>query len=330
MSTDGGRAEAGWYEDPHEPGRLRYFDGEVWTNHFHTDGELPDIASWFGTTFSVFGRHWPGAAVIAFITALISTAVFWFGAREVLDEVAVIDQEIVNLTSADAFGLGVVALFVLILQGVSWMALNRYMQRAHFDANPSIGDAFGRALQRLPLFMAIALALVAAVVVVSAVIGLVYAVVPGIGLLLTFAFLISLVFIWVKLVFVPAAIVASPRPRRALQESFEVSKGRFWPVLGRLLLISIGLWLFGLIVSAVLGDYGSTMDQSSLFDGETFEIQDFAVRDLFPAAGVFFGALIATSIVSTVVQLITTSAFMRLYLDSGAPSDLSELVDERR
>lgn len=35
MSDDGGQAEAGWYPDPGGLPRLRYFDGELWTDHYH-------------------------------------------------------------------------------------------------------------------------------------------------------------------------------------------------------------------------------------------------------------------------------------------------------
>lgn len=322
MSTDGDQAAAGWYDDPHEPGRLRYFDGEVWTNHFHTDGELPDVGSWFGTTFSVFGRHWMGAALIALATSLIGGAVMWFGARALLDEVAVIDQEIVNLSSSNGLGLGLLGLFTVIWQGFGWTALNRYLHRAHFDANPTIGEALLRAARRLPIFLAIAIGLLIALFTFGAVAGLLFAAAPGIGILFAVFFLVALVFLWVKLVFTPAALAASPNPGQAVQTSFSVSKGRFLSVFGRLLLITVALWLFGLVVSSILGQYGSTMDQASVLDAETFEILDFAVRDLFPETSVFVGALIGTSIISAVVRLITTSAFMRLYLDSGAPSDL--------
>ena len=69
MTNGSGGAPAGWYSDPYQPSRLRYFDGEVWTNHFHEPGKLPDLGNWFSTTFGVFRQHWKGAAIIANSTA---------------------------------------------------------------------------------------------------------------------------------------------------------------------------------------------------------------------------------------------------------------------
>jgi hypothetical protein len=39
MSAPGTTTPAGWYPDPNDPGRGRYWNGNAWTDHFHTPGQ---------------------------------------------------------------------------------------------------------------------------------------------------------------------------------------------------------------------------------------------------------------------------------------------------
>ena len=58
MSDGGGHAAPGWYPDPYQPSRLRYWDGEVWTEHYHQDdGKLPSVGDWLGSTFNAIGAY---------------------------------------------------------------------------------------------------------------------------------------------------------------------------------------------------------------------------------------------------------------------------------
>ena len=139
---------------------MRYFDGQAWTNHFHNPDQAPDVGNWINTTFSVFANHWPGAVALGFGTALIGNLVAWFAFREILGDLVFADEDIVNFSTTKAVVLVLVGIFGLLWQGFGWIALNRYMQRAHFGANPTVGEAVAHAVRRLPRFLGIALSLI--------------------------------------------------------------------------------------------------------------------------------------------------------------------------
>ena len=109
--------------------------------------------------------------------------------------------------------------------------------------------------------------------------------------------------------------------------SGSVSKGRFWPVLGRVLLLTIMVAFVSGGIGAALGDFGSPVSQDAFNDtfvtrGDEIVVRDFRFRDFLPSTGDLVPYLIVSSILNAASGLVTTSGFMRLYLDSGAPSEL--------
>jgi len=322
------QAPAGWYDDPHAPGRMRYFDGAAWTDHFHEPGKLPDIGSWFSTTFATLRNHWKGAAVIAFATSIVGNLLSWLGLRSIAGDIGVINEEFVNYEAAQAVGVGLLFLAGFLVQGFGWLALSRYMHRAHFSASPTIGDALSRAVARMPKL--IGLYLVAALIVTlgTMLIIAITVAVPPIGVLLMLALLPFSVWALVKLTFIAPALACAGKDDSVVQASAGVSRGRFWPVLGRVLILTIGLGIAASMLSSGLGPYGSAIDPDQLAnifqiedDGDLL-INDFQVRDLFQSTGKLLIATVLSSVVGAISALISTSGFVRLYLDSGAPSEL--------
>ena len=306
---------------------MRYFDGEQWTNHYHEPGKLPAIGSWLNTTFSVFGLHWRGAAALAVAIAFIGNAVVWFGIKAVVGDVAVVNEELVNGSGATVLAFVLVLLFAVFFQGFGWLALNRYMQRAHFQADPSVQEALGHGLRRLPRYLLFMVVLSVAGLIVLTILSIITAVAPALGVLLLLAGLVAAVWIGVKLAFLVTAIALAPTDQSPITLSAEVSRGRFWPVLGRLLLLVVGLWLATTLVTASLGSAGQFFDaevfaNSFTFTEDTVEVADFRFADLLPSSGWLLTVIVINSIVQAASNVISTSAFVRLYLDSGAPSEL--------
>lgn len=325
MSQGPEQAPAGWYPDPHDRERLRYFDGEMWTNHFHQPGRLPDIGRWFNTTLSVFGQYWQAAALLAVGITLVGSTIIWLVIRVVVDDVAVVDEQFVNVGGGTVFWFVIVVLFALLWQGFSWMAMSRFMHRAHFHADPTVGDAVQFGLRRLPHYVVVFLALVLAGTALMMIALFLAAIAPILGLLALIALVVGFVWAMVKLAFVFTAIVAAPRGTSVVRASAEVSDGRFWGVFGRLLLVTIGLAIVGQIIAIGLGEYGQVVDAELLsevlrVDGDTVTILDFRLIDLFPGPSAFIAVLIVNSVVQGATSIVTMSALMRLYLDAGAPA----------
>lgn len=305
---------------------MRYFDGEMWTNHFHQPGKLPDIGSWLNSTFTVFANYWQGAAVLALIVNLVGSLVIWGGLWFAVSDVAVVNEEIVNFDVGTGVIIGVMILLGILLQGFGWLAMSRFLHRAHFQANPTVGDAFTHALQRLPRYLGIMFLLVLVGFVAMMILVMLLVAVPPLGVFLLLAAIPFGVWVAIKLAFVINAIAIAPRGSSPIRASAEVSAGRFWPVLGRVLLFSLLVGIVAQIASATLGQLGQFIDPDVL--SSNFEVRNdelfvgnFTFSELLPSSGQFIAALIVSSIIQAASGLVSTSAFVRLYLDSGAPSD---------
>lgn len=306
---------------------MRYFDGQMWTNHFHNPDKSPDVGSWINSTFSVFAKHWPGAAVIAFASTLIGNLVAWFAFRSIFDDLVLRDEEILNFSGGKAAMLTLVGLFGIAWQGLGWLALNRYMQRAHFQAQPTVGEAVSHAVKRLPRYLGIVLVLALAFVLLVAIIIVATIASPILGVFLILMAVVGAVWAFVKLSFLTAAVAASPAGTGALRASADVSSGRFWGIAGRVIVFTIALGFAGNIISALLGEFGSAVDADALtgifqVDGDELIVDDFRFSNLFPSTGKLLLVMVITSVIRAASTMISTSAFMRLYLDVGAPSEI--------
>ncbi len=306
---------------------MRYFDGEMWTNHFHHPGRLPDIGKWLSSTFTVFGRYWQGAAALTLGTSLVGGLGVWLALRVLIADVAIVDERLINVGAGTVFGGVAVVLFAVVWQGFGWLAMSRFMQRAHFQAAPTVADSLQHALRRLSRYLAIVFSLALAALLVMLIVALLTVAVPALGVIALLALLVGGVWVMVKLAFLFVAIAVAPPGTPMLQASADVSSGRFWGVLGRLALLTIGLAVAGQIIAVGLGDFGQFIDPDELAEvvrvrGETVIIRDFTVEALLPSTGKLIVALIINSIVQGASAIISTSALTRLYLDSGAPSEL--------
>lgn len=306
---------------------MRYFDGEMWTDHYHHPGRLPDIGAWLNATFGVFGRYWRGASALAFGTSLVGALVTWLAIRGLLDDVAIVDEQIVGAGAGTVFGLFVLVLVVVLWQGFGWLAMSRYMHKAHFQDHATVTDALVHASRRLPRYMGVILALALVVLAAMLATALLTAISPVLGILAIIGLAVGAVWAFVKLAFLFVAIAAAPPQTSVLRASASVSENRFWGVFGRLLLVFVGLAIAGQIIAVGLGEYGQMVDAEQLsnlvqVDGEVVTVSNVRFVDLLPSPGLFIIVLVVNSAVQAATGLVTTSALMRLYLDAGAPASL--------
>jgi len=308
---------------------MRYFDGQNWTNHFHEPGKLPDIGSWINTTFSGLMAHWQGAAFIAFVVLVVSNAILWFSMRNILDRGAYLGDEFFGITTNDVIVLSVLMFGAFFLQLVSWLALSRFMQRAHLNANPTIGDAFSHALRRLPMLIGYFLLLAIATVGAIMIFALLTAIAPPMLIITIPLLIVGMFWALVKFAFFIPAIVAVPKGQSPIGASMGVSSGRFWPVLGRVLLLSFVPGIMAQVITGALGKFGTPLDPDvlaeSIVTNSSGTAIDFQLRfaDLFPSTGTMLIAIVVSSLIGAVTSSISASGFMRLYLDSGAPNELA-------
>lgn len=325
------QAAPGWYPDPYQPSKLRYWDGHDWTDHYHdkrADGSLPPIGEWLGNTFSAIGAYgFPALGLAVGGSIIINVATAALLTWSITDE-RVVDQEFVGDVTSLFLRLGILMLVITVLQGAFWLAINRFMHRAHMQSEPTIPDALQHAAKRFPRFVGVLLLVILAAGLAMFVLGLIVVGLGPAGGVLGIVVLIPF-FCWfgVKMAFLSTAVVAAPTSTSAVKASMGVSKGRFWGVLGRILLVTLGIFLVSSMATGALGELASPVDQDTLQDivvaqGDTIILRDFSISELMPSGGQWIAYVIINSLIGAATGLVSTSAFMRLYLDSGAPAEI--------
>ncbi len=184
MTSSGTGSEAGWYPDAHQPGRLRYYDGTQWTENYHTEGSLPTIAAWLSSTFGIFRTNGLHVFGLALGLWLISAIVVWVGLGLTVGELAIVNDELVGYGAATFVFGGLFLVVISLWSGFTILVLNRYLQKAHLHAEPSVGDALSRALSRLPKLVGFYLIGIAAVLIAVLLLGLVFVLSTALGVLM--------------------------------------------------------------------------------------------------------------------------------------------------
>ncbi len=108
--------------------------------------------------------------------------------------------------------------------------------------------------------------------------------------------------------------------------SAQVSTGRFWKVLGRIMLLSLGLAALGTCLRLITSGYEAPLDQQAMvdsleaLDGDSV-IENLRFADWLISTNAMVIFVAASAFVYSITTMISTSAMMRLYLDAGGASE---------
>lgn len=252
---------AGWYPDPHLPGSERYWNGLTWAEQWRPAGadrslagptdRLPDIGGWLARSFHHMFDRWREATIIGFLTSAIPSIMFASSLTYLFDEVVITTDGDVLGWSNDRLPLAfVIAAVAVAVSAVGYLAMQALMLRS-VDESPESGrpppvergfleravGALGDAVTCLPRAIGWFLLLVAAVV--GAVLAIVVLAIVTDGVFLFSLFVLVPIALWlaIRLAFVLVAVV--DRPGNPFARSWSVSRGRWWAVFGRLLLLGL-------------------------------------------------------------------------------------------
>ncbi|MEM7092616.1 MAG: DUF2510 domain-containing protein [Actinomycetota bacterium] len=247
-------------------------------------GAKANLARLFGITI--------GAAIASVVAAV---AIFAFAISQ-------IDDDFFDFDFGDA--IAIILLSYLVALVVFWMITSihslmtaRLLLVQHRGYAPSMDDAWTKTKQRFWGYFGTSLAIYIGVYIgIVIVLAILIAITPVLAIL----GIPLVVFTWVKLGFLPIAAAATPRGASMVSASSSISEGRFWPVLGRMLIVSlplIGLWILSIALSA-----GS--DPNGMSDS---------------AAAIL---LLAWVIVGPICFFIYSSGLTRLYIHGGGQTEL--------
>jgi len=272
-------------------------------------------------------------AVVATVTVGIGGALMYAALRYAFEGVVVTDDEVIGWDNDRIPMLVVLAILSIALSGVGWLASVWLMLRAvdHEDrpagegvAPPDVttsaeldlaGQAVRASLAAVP--RAIGWLLLAWLVGFAAMFALfLVALVAGPLVILFFLALIPLgVYLVVKLAFVTQAIVdtrGNPYPR-----SFEVSRGRWWPTFGRMILIAIigGAINYGITAVTTVAS-GSSFNQwgGARFEiDETGDIERFELDEFAPSTWAIILGGVGAVAQMVLVTSVVNAAFADMY-----------------
>ena len=248
------------------------------------------------------------------------------------------------------FGLIIVLSIVGLLAAlVGRLGANHQLYAAHGEQPQSLGSSLKVAVRRLPraILWSIVLGLLVAILVLvfAVVLSVVIALAVGDGdsggsplvaLLVVPIALVALVlgaWLWTKLAFFFPALAVGPAGTNPFTASSQISKGRFWSVFGRLLLIAVALWVLWGIFNAIFQPiFGATaadlfqLDVSTgdvLIDGQNLDtLDEIRWADIVPGAAWFASVAVLYTLGRAIIDAIWASAATGLYWRGGGRGEI--------
>ena len=324
---------ADWYTDPEDESQYRYWDGSSWTEHRaprHTEpsGEpgadenaMRGPGELISGTFSMARRQWRGCAATALVwvvaealtlvlVLIAGNAILGGELGAVWDRVtepgfdattpeneAYFESLDVDLAPINFLPLALGALIV-------WIASNLVQAAATIIAISdlrgravSIGDTFKKSLPRIPRLMGLDLQVLALFVAALAVTVVAGAAVPLLLILLIPALIAAVVFA-IPVVSMAFAFASVGPAEPSLRYGLRLVRGRFWGVLGRMLLVLLVVVGASMLVGFVFALAGAA-------DSLAVQVVSQGVQ----------------AVVGAVVAVLLIAAFAVLYHDLGGESD---------
>lgn len=305
---------------------------------------LGELGSWLSATFtSLISRIGP-IVILLFAVPTVGWTILLVLARSQLSGVSYNrgTDELVGFEPTSLIVLGVAFFAFIPVLIVAWLGANHQMYGSHAKQPQTLARSLSTGLRRLPrtigwgIVFSLATMAIIAIVVGPLVAG---AILIGPEVLLVLLLIVPLsivasVWIGVKLAFFGTALAVAPSGHNPFRASWAISRGRWWAVFGRLLV----LWaiIYGVsFIGQFATQIGATLVPSQLgfdVDSETGEllIDGQAVADLeviefdtfIPNLVVLVVFLAFYLLTQAISQALSVSGSAGLYYRGGAAAEL--------
>jgi hypothetical protein len=321
----------GWYPDPERPGATRWWSGTAWAvaaaqapvTERAVDA-MPDLTAMISDSFRITTSRWRALLALGLIAGALPATLTLVAVRRLVSGLAVDGDRFVGWSNDRlpvAFTLGGAALVIATIGwvAVTWLTLRAFDDHADREAavpqrttSGEINAALAacvRAVVLLPRVLGWGLIASVAVVALIGVAVVATWVVWPVGVLLWIAYLPLGVWVSGKLAFTGQAIV--DRSGNPFARSAEVSRGRFWPAFGRVLLA--GLVAGGINYGASTISSFATLAGGGFGTGTTFEVDEQGELERFEFDDVITLnplVILATALASVVTTMFATAPML--------------------
>lgn len=318
---------AGWYDDPEQFGSLRYWDGHQWTEHrapghggvagVTATGRLSSVGSWLQASLTTIWERRVPIGIFTGVSVLLWVLMGAVAAWGIADMRWSVDDGWTGVDGGRLTVVGIVALANLVVGLVLYLAIADQIVWGRLGEDRAASSSLGAALVGLPRLIGWSLVLILVVIGAVFVITVSAVVAPLLAFFVGLAAVIAMLWLYVKAAFLFVAAVAPAPDKNALAASAEVSRGRFWPVVGRLIvaaLLSGGVSFAMSIPLSASGPTQDEVDEAIVTDGdELISVEFDALAEL---AGLEFGvALVFSAIVQSLTPLFSLAATAALYTE---------------
>ncbi len=342
----------GWYDDPYGAPVVRWWDGTTWTEQTAPPPEagaaaagrrgpngLSDIGSWLSDTFrSLAGRIGHVFAILAIIqtsTALVIGLGLWLALRGFrLEVIDVGDTAEISIDGGAAAGVGIaVVVFGALVGFAARGAVSHQIAAAEPEPGLPWSASIAHGLQRLPRLLGVAILTGLGFLVI-------WAIAVGVGVLVPILFILTIpvalvasVWWWVRSSMFGTAAALAPRGVSSVRTSFGLTKGRFFAIFGRLLLLGLITFAASIATNVVSAPINALAGLDSQF-GSAGQNPPWLVEQadgIIIEGGEFVGeapfallvGLIVGGILTGLVYAISDSAHVALYRQLEGPVDES-------
>lgn len=300
------------------------------------DGKINDLGQWLGRSFKGVGRRFVPLSVLALIQIVAFVVAYVF-----------IDQALRGIVLEDFNGgieinvglivaAGVLSLVAGIVAAITWLAAQDQLYAAHINREVGLGESLATGLRKAPAMIAVFVLLYLGFIAVSAlVLGGGVALFGEAGLAISIPLFILLmlfgIYLMIRyLLMYPVALAVVPSGVSGLDAAGQATRGRFWPIFGRVLLLGIVLWIFSAILSVIQNVAFSalfasvlefTPEGSVLIDGQDVEnIDRLAVESVLPNVGATAAVFALIGYLNFLLYSVTASGSAAIYADVSAPN----------
>ncbi len=271
-----------------------------------------EVGEWLTDTTRSLVRRFGEFFAVLTIVSLVSTAVvaplLWLGSRSAVltrpDNGAF--RSVEGLTTAEAVMVGVGIAVLAVAQALIFAAATIHVDRVRRDEPVRWSGSLMTGLRRLPRLIGACLQLFVVAMLLALVLGVVTAVIPGVGVIAGPLFLVLLVMMWVR-----SAVVATHAvlggPGSSLLASATFSRSRTWPLLGRHILLAsivLGILLISTFVAAPFQSLG----------GAEAGTGDVVLREMVGSSiSAFIAVQFVNALASGLAAAVWASAMLSLY-----------------